>query len=109
MAAHSAILNFQNTILSYHKTMIVPVTFWLTVYLNPNQTDVWMPCQDWGVASAATSIYLGTGTNFCSKIMFPQKLASILTYLAPFSEFFFLKITKKWRKLQIYQKIAKNE
>ena len=66
-----------------------------------------MPCQDWGVASAATSIYLGDGTNFCSKFMFPQKLASILTYLAPFSESFFQKIAKNGENYKSIKKLLK--
>ena len=36
-------------------------------------TDIWMPCQDQGLASEATSIYLGSGANSISKIMFPPK------------------------------------
>ena len=47
--------------------------------VNPNQTDVWMPCQDWGVAGEATSIYLGSRARFSPKIMFPYKMASIPT------------------------------
>ena len=52
------------------------------------------PCQDWGGAPEAPPCYLGSGANFCSKIMFPQRLASIPTHLAPFWKFF-SKITKK--------------
>ena len=83
--------------------------FLYSKHLNPNQTDVWMPCQDWGVASAATSIYLGNGTNFCSKIMFPQKLTSIPTHLAYFWNFFFKNHKKNQRKLKIHQKMANYE
>ena len=82
-------------------------SFLLNWCLNPNQTDVWMPCQDWGVASAATSIYLGAGTNICSKIIFPQKLASILTHFAPFSEFFFQKLQKNGENCKSFKKLLK--
>ena len=40
--------------------------FLYSKHLNPNQTDVWMPCQDWGVAGEATSNYLGAKANFSS-------------------------------------------
>ena len=77
------------------------------INFNPNQTDVWMPCQDWGVASAATSIYLGPGTNFCSESMIPQKLAWIVTHLAHFSEFFFQKSQKNGENCKSIKKLLK--
>ena len=49
-----------------------------------------MPCQDWGVAGEATSIYLGSRANFSSKIMFPYKMALISAHLTLFLEFLFM-------------------
>ena len=54
------------------------------VPLNPNKGNVWNPCQVQGVVAATTTIYLGSGAKFSSKIMFPYKMTSIPTYLAPF-------------------------
>ena len=55
--------------------------------------------------------YLASEANFCSKIMFPQKLASILTHLAPFSEFFFQKSQKNdenWKSIKKLLRMSEN-
>ena len=39
--------------------------------LNPNEGDVWKPCQVQGVVAATIPIYPGSGANFGPKIMFP--------------------------------------
>ena len=62
--------------------------------INPNKGNVWNPCQVQGVVAATTTIYLGSGAKFSSKIMFPYKMTSIPTYLAPFQNISFQKITK---------------
>ena len=69
------------------------------------------PCQDRGGAPGAPPIYLGSGANFCSKIMFPQKLASIPTHLAPFQNIFsknHKKIGKNWKSIKKLLKMSEN-
>ena len=39
--------------------------YWFS--FNPNEGDVWKPCQ----VRATPPIYLGSGANFGPKIMFP--------------------------------------
>ena len=39
--------------------------------LNPNEVNVWKPCQVRGGVAATPPIYLGSGANFGPKIMFP--------------------------------------
>ena len=55
---------------------------------NPNEGDVWKPCQVRGGVAATPPIYLGSGANFGPKIMFPYKQGSITTHLARFQNFF---------------------
>ena len=69
------------------------------------------PCQDREGASGDPPIYLGSGANFCSKIMFPQKLASIPTHLAPFQNIFsknHKKIGKNWKSIKKLLKMSEN-
>ena len=69
------------------------------------------PCQDREGAPGAPPIYLGSGANFCSKIMFPQKLASIPTHLAPFQNIFsknHKKIGKNWKSIKKLLKMSEN-
>ena len=69
------------------------------------------PCQDRGGAPGAPPIYLGSGANFCSKIMFPQKLASIPTHLAPFQNIFsknHKKIGENWKSIKKLLKMSEN-
>ena len=69
------------------------------------------PCQDREGAQGATPIYLGSGANFCYKIMFPQMLASIPTHLAPFQNLFFenhKKIGNNWKSIKKLLKMSGN-
>ena len=69
------------------------------------------PCQDREGAPGAPPIYLGSGANFCSKIMFPQKLASIPTHLAPFQNIFsknHKKIGENWKSIKKLLKMSEN-
>ena len=61
---------------------------------NPNEGNVWKPCQVQGGVAATPPIYLGSGATFGPKIKFPYKQASIPTHLADFQNFF-SKIHKK--------------
>ena len=77
------------------------------IYFNPNEGNVWKPCQVQGGVAATPPIYLGSGATFGPKIKFPYKQASIPTHLADFQNFFFQNSQKNWRKLKTYQKLLK--
>ena len=79
---------------------------------NPNQTDVWeaLPGLGGGLRKPPPC-YLGSGANFCSKIMFPQKLASISTHLAHFQNIFsknHKKIGENWKSIKKLLKMSEN-
>ena len=69
---------------SENSTLLLMEPYSVITTLNPNKGNVWNPCQVQGVVAATTTIYLGSGAKFSSKIMFASKMTSIPTYLEPF-------------------------
>ena len=56
---------------NFIEKLITNHTFFGFICFNPNEGNVWKPCQVQGVVAATTPIYLGSGANFGPKIMFP--------------------------------------
>ena len=81
----------------------------ITSCFNPNEGDVWKPCQVRGGGTRHPPYLSWLWSKFWSKNHVSLKAGIIYNSFDPFSEFFFQKSQKNWRKLKTYQKVAKNE
>ena len=77
--------------------------------LNPNKTDVWEALPGPGGGSGSPPYLSWLWSKFLLKNHVSPKAGINSNSFGPFSEYFFQKSQKNWRKLEIYQKIAKNE
>ena len=77
--------------------------------LNPNKGDVRKALPEAGGGSASPPHLSWLWSQFLLKNHVSLKAGINSNSFDPFSEFFSQKLPKKWQKLKIYQKIAKNE
>ena len=77
--------------------------------LNPNKGDVRKALPEAGGGSASPPHLSWLWSQFLLKNHVSLKTGINSNSFDPFSEFFSQKLPKKWQKLKIYQKIAKNE
>ena len=78
-------------------------------FINPNQFDVWEALSGWGGLREPPPLLSWLWSKFLLKNHVSPKAGINSNSFGPFSEYFFQKSQKNWRKLEIYQKIAKNE
>ena len=67
------------------------------------------PCQDRGGGSGSPPYLSWLWSKFLLKNHVSPKAGINSNSFGPFSEFFFQKLQKNWRKLKTYQKLLKNE
>ena len=96
---------------AYHFWKNIGVFHLKKIRFNPDKTGVWEALPGPGEGSGGPPIYLGSRANFCSKIMFPQKLASIPTHLAAFQNSFSKNhktMGENWKSIKTFLKMSEN-